>query len=253
MKINRLKVGGLGVLAATAALALAGPTAAQAIYSIRSGVYSSVNDLGGVCTVGPCAPYALSDRVEGTFTIAKPFAPNLTDHDFGPEILAFDVDDGAVAYDSANPRARIANALVSTDGAGNITGYRLVLQVLHGTGATYPVNTYTDVEARFSFVLYEGGFAAAGRNNHVCLQRRGDSAAAGPGACGSSNMGGPGADNGIDASSRFTGGATPTTPVLASYTAPATIPTLSEWAMILFSLLLAGGTALHLKRRNAVL
>jgi len=252
MKINRLKVAGLGVLAAAAISALAGPAAAQAIYSIRSDVYWSVNHMGGVCTLGPCAPYAPSDRVEGTFTITKPFAPNLVNHDFGPDILAFDVDDGAVAYNSADPRARIANALVSTDGAGNITGYRLVLQVLHGTGATYPVNTYTDVEARFSFVLYEGGFAAAGRNNHVCLQRRGDSAAAGPGTCGSSNMGGPQADNAIDANSRFTDGATPTTPVLVSYTAtPAVIPTLSEWAMMLFSLALAGGTALHLKRRNA--
>jgi hypothetical protein len=254
MKINRLKVAlpkvaGLGVVAAIAALALAGPAAAQAIYSIRSGVYSSVNDMGGVCTIGPCAPYALSDRVEGTFTTSAPFAPNLTNHDFGPDILAFNVDDGAVIYDSANPRTRIASALISTDGAGDITGYRLVLQVLHGTATTYPINTFTDVEARFSFVLYEGGFAAAGRNNHVCLQRRGDSAAAGPGACATNSSAGPDAD--IDASSRFTGGAAPTTPVLVSYAPPAAIPTLSEWAMILFGLVLAGGTALHLKWRKA--
>lgn len=255
MKINRLKgatpkMTCLGVLAATGALALAAPAAAQAVYKIQSGFYSTVNDMGGVCAVGPCRPYALSDRIEGTFTISAPFAPNLTDHDFGPDILAFNVDDGAVVYDSANPRARIAKARISTDAAGKITGYRLALQVLHGTGTTYPVNTHTDVEARFSFFLYEGGLGAAGRNNHVCLQRRGDSAAAGPGVCGSGD-GGP--DHVSDGSSRFTGVATPTTPVLLSYTAPpATIPALSEWGMILFGLILAGGTALHLKWRKAV-
>lgn len=228
--------------AATALIALAAPAAAQAVYSIQSGTYSTVNDMGGVCTVGPCSPYALTDRVEGTFTIPAPFAANLTNYDFGPDLQAFSIDDGAVVYDSSNPRSRIANAVVSTDASGNITGYRIVLQVLHGTGATYPVNDYADVEARFSYFLYEGGFAAAGRNNQVCLIRRADSAASGPGTCGSAN-GGP--DSNIDSSSRFTGGATPTTPVLVSYTPPP-IPTLSEWAMILLGLLLAGAAALRL-------
>ncbi|MBX3477442.1 MAG: IPTL-CTERM sorting domain-containing protein [Brevundimonas sp.] len=240
----------LAAAAATAVISLAGPAAAQAVYSVQSGTYSTVNDMGGVCTVGPCSPYSLADRVQGVFTVPAPFAPNLTNYDFGPDLLAFDIDDGAVIYDSTDPRARIANAVISTDGAGNITGYRLVLQVLHGTGATYPVNNFADVEARFSYFLYEGGFAAAGRNNYVCLDRRGDSAASGPGTCGSSN-GGP--DSDIDNSSRFTGGGAPTTPVLVSYAPPvAVVPTMTEWAMILFGLLLAGGAAMHLQRRRTV-
>ena len=37
---------------------------------------------------------------------------------------------------------------------------------------------------------------------------------------------------------------------LPGYTAPAPVPTLSEWAMIALSVLLAGGAALHLERRR---
>lgn len=37
----------------------------------------------------------------------------------------------------------------------------------------------------------------------------------------------------------------------ATFAVPATVPTLSEWAMILFALILAGGAALHLQRRRA--
>lgn len=239
----------IAALSSAALLCLATPVASQALYSIQSGTYSTVNDMGGVCALGPCSPYSLSDRVAGTFSVPAPFAPNLTNYDFGPDLLAFNIDDGAVVYDSADPRSRIANAVISTDAAGNITDYRIVLQVLHGTGATYPVNDFGDVEARFSYFLYEGGFAAAGRNNYVCINRRGDSAASGPGTCGSSN-GGP--DSDIDNNSRFTGGGTPTTPVLVSYAPPvAVVPTLSEWAMILFGLMLTGGAALHLQRRRA--
>ncbi|MGO4408517.1 MULTISPECIES: IPTL-CTERM sorting domain-containing protein [unclassified Brevundimonas] len=50
-------------------------------------------------------------------------------------------------------------------------------------------------------------------------------------------------------SSRFTSGATPVTPVLVSFT-PAPIPTMTEWAMVLFGVMLAGGAALTIQRRR---
>ncbi len=241
MRIQR----GLAALTVVAGLTLAAPAAAQAVYSIQSGTYSAVNN-SGPCVIGPCSSYAMSDTVSGTFTVTAPFAPNLTNFDIGPDIQAFSFDDGAVAYESSNPRARIANALISTDATGAITDYRLVFQVLHGTGSTYPVATDSDVEARFSYFLYEGGFAAAGRNNYVCLIRRGDSAASGPGTCGSDNSV---VDSYPDGSSRWTSGATPTTPVLVSYTPPP-VPTLTEWAMIGLTGLMALGGAVFVQRRR---
>lgn len=42
--------------------------------------------------------------------------------------------------------------------------------------------------------------------------------------------------------------ASDTNPVVAA--APAAVPTLTEWAMILFGALLAGGAALHLQHRR---
>lgn len=228
-------------------LTAAAPAAAQAVYRIESGTYSTVNDMGGVCSIGPCSPYSLADKVTGTFTVATPFAANLTNFDFGPSLQGFSFDDGAVLYNSTDPRARIGEARVSTDASGNITAYRLVFEVLHGAGSSYPVNDYGDLEARFSYFLYEGGFAAAGRNNNVCLIRSGSSAASGPGTCLPSN-GAPGND--IDASSRFTGAATPFTPVLLSYTPPAPVPTMTEWAMILLGVLMAGGAALTIQQRR---
>ncbi len=228
-------------------MSAAGHAVAQAVYSVESGTYSAVNDMGGVCSIGPCSPYSMADKVTGTFTLATPFAPNLTNFDFGPSLKSYSFDDGAVLYSSTNPRARIGEATVSTDASGNITAYRLVFEVLHGAGSTYPVNDYADLEARFSYFLYEGGFAVAGRNNYVCLIRGGSSAASGPGTCLPTN-GAPGND--IDSSSRFTSGATPVTPVLASFT-PAPIPTMTEWAMILFGVMLAGGAAMMIQRRRA--
>lgn len=232
--------------AALVSMSAAGHAAAQAVYSIESGTYSAVNDMGGVCSIGPCSPYSMADKVTGTFTLAAPFAPNLTNFDFGPSLKSYSFDDGAVVYKSTDPRARIGEARVSTDASGNITAYRLVFEVLHGVGSTYPVNDYADVEARFSYFLYEGGFAVAGRNNYVCLIRGGSSAASGPGTCLPTN-GGPGSN--IDSSSRFTSAAMPVTPVLESFT-PATIPTMSEWAMILLGVLLAGAAALTIQRRR---
>lgn len=96
----------------------------------------------------------------------------------------------------------------------------LVLAGAAPTQATYSIRSgadatvHVDAEARFSSTLYEGGFASRSK------------------------------------SSGFAAGATPTAPVAVSEAPPAVIPAVAEWAMMLFGLLLAGGTALHLKWRK---
>ena len=95
----------------------------------------------------------------------------------------------------------------------------LVLAGAAPTQATYSIRSgadatvHADAEARFSSTLYEGGFASRSK------------------------------------SSGFAAGAT-TAPVAVSEAPPAVIPAVAEWAMMLFGLLLAGGTALHLKWRK---
>ncbi|MBX3476381.1 MAG: IPTL-CTERM sorting domain-containing protein [Brevundimonas sp.] len=228
----RFLVGGamaLGLLSA------AGSVSAQVTYNFQGGLYNSIIN-GGACVVGECATFTAADRANASITFAAPLAPNLTNVDVSAQITAYSFSNGVTSTVGPGPNAAIYQALVTTDAGGTLTNYSILLE--RTPGPPYPVGDPADANSRWSYVAFtpSSGNAYA---NAVCLARFAPAAVSGPGACGNIF---------IDAGTSIGGASTPTTFSLVTPTP--TVPTLSEWAMILFALLLAGGAAVVIQQRR---
>ncbi|WGM30073.1 IPTL-CTERM sorting domain-containing protein [Brevundimonas sp. NIBR11] len=225
--------------AAIAVAALTCGVANQAIaqettYTFSSAFYQAITNANGACTVGECATYTTGQRAIVTLTFAAPLAANLPAADRRAAITAYSLSDGVRTTTGPSGGAAILLGSFGTDATGTPVSYDLLVE--RTPGPPYTTSTPTDPNSRLSYVEMRTNGVEA-RGNYVCYGRGGGAA---PGTCSSA---GP-----DPASSTAT--TTDPTVVTRVIATPAAVPTLSEWAMILFGIILASGAALGVQRRR---
>ena len=225
---------------AFATLLIAGQAAAQATNYVFTGApYVTVNNSAG-CTVGECATYTTAMRASATFTFAVPLAANLPFADRTGGITAYTFSDGVRTTTGPGPLATTYSVRFATDGTGKPTGVSVTLE--RTPGPPYAISAPADPNSYISYVVFNDASSQAFANS-LCLTRGPSPVAAvsGPGSCTGDNP------NAQASTANSTG---PTVVTVAA--APAPVPTLSEWAMIMLGLLLAGGAAIYIQRRQFV-
>jgi PEP-CTERM motif len=107
-------------------LGLATSASASAIYAYTGNNY--------ITTSGP---YTTSMSINGTITLAAPLPGNLVEEDRSADIIALSFDDGVFVIDLSDVPTPFF--LVTTDGAGSITGW--ALGMYYGIGGTQAIGT----------------------------------------------------------------------------------------------------------------
>lgn len=234
----------LAFLAACCAWALSiGTAEAQATTYRVSGPTLSVSNYSASPCVGNCRnPTTVG--ATGTLTLSAPFPTTPGLYDMGPLLTGYSLSAGGVTWagstaTSTATNSRMRQFLVSVSAGG---AYRLFSLEAHNipSNTRFPLGS-TDPDARLdrlSLDAVAGGAGTYAQLNAYCdasSGRRPD------GACDGSPFG--------DRSSSVAGN---TTPVALDFVSsePVPVPTLSEWAMILFGTILAGSAALYVQRRR---
>jgi hypothetical protein len=198
---------------------LVGFANAQVTYTATVGNYASVVDFTSCPGGETCTNYTTAMRQSGSFTVATALAPNLPVSDITASVTSYSFSDGINTYSSANPSDRLYEIYVATDGAGSITFAGI--EVLKWLSGTSPHNAGDK--------LAYMGFGNVSINNVTC-GGVGVSASGIADAC----MVFGDEPNGISqASSPGVSWAQST------ISQPASIPTMSEWAMIMMASLMA--------------
>lgn len=228
----------VAAVAAACVLASAGTAAAQATtYTFQSPLYTTIFNSGG-CTVGECAAYTAAQRATVALTFAAPLAPNLTNADVSALVTIFTADDGVRTTTGPSAQSAISEARATTDGAGTVTDFLVWIQ--RTPGPPYTVNTPADPNSRVSYVYLDvAGGTTDVWGNALCVIRGAPSAGSPPYAC--TLMLADADESEAGATGVITVSAAP---------AMAPVPTLSQWAMILFGLILAGGAVVMIRRRR---
>ncbi|MBK6960369.1 MAG: IPTL-CTERM sorting domain-containing protein [Gammaproteobacteria bacterium] len=222
------------LLLALACLCLS-PSLWAATYSYQGPTYASKIDFTSPCGTGPCANYALGQNITGQFTTAAPLPPNLFFADVHANVTSYSFTDGVNSYSSSDPNTRLHVFAISTDAAGNILAATSWVQIqlwLTGSSPHAP----GDRAAVLGGCRPAGGCTGGGEDRAVptspvlqCkLLGRGGNIA--PDSC-SGGMPDISVSSANVAASSFG-----TWSILAE----SPIPTLSEWALILLALLVAG-------------
>ena len=230
----------------------AGTAAAQTTYVYSGSPYATFTNVT-TCEAGPCADFMPGMRISGSFQTAAPLAPNLSSADIAPQITTFDFSHGLTVFDRADPNVRLIRANATTDAAGAITALEFTLQrwltatpaaQCETVGACNPgpplgvvIQPYTNPNTKFDGIQIRTSQPSAyGERNKTCVER-GTAPSGEVNSCLLFVTTDPG-DSRADSMLQLPLGA------------PAPVPTLSEWAMILFGTLLAGGAALMVQRRR---
>ena len=229
----------LGAAMAFAAMVMAGQAAAQATtYTFTSPLYTGAS-APAACTVGECATYTTAQRAVITLTFAAPLAANLPVADRSASVIAYSTNDGVRTTTGPAANAAMLFVNLGTDAGGVPTGYQLIIE--RTPGPPYLTSTPANPNSRISYVYMLPNQTIA-ENNSVCQTRGGGGAVTGPGVCSSTVQ---------DAGSSVGSVIAPVVVTSAPAAVPvAAVPTMTEWAMILFGLLLAGGAALYIQRRQ---
>jgi len=232
-------------------LALAGlclsPGVWATTYSYTGPLYTSTTDFTPPCGTGPCADYALGQRISGQFTTAAPLPPNLVSPDAHASVTSYSFTDGVNTYSSSDPNTRFSIFAISTDVAGNIIAASSEVQIqLWQSGS----NPHTAGARAAVFDACSGSCGGLGGdhvdNNFICTSVQ--VSGGGGGNIDADTCAGGSGDPSTSAAS-VTAGSTGTWSTLAPQQS-SSIPTLSEWALILLSLLVAGFAVRALSLRS---
>ena len=235
----------LGVLAAAACLTLASQAAAQVTYYVQSAPYDSVGN-STACPLGGCtATYTTSQRVTGSFTIFGPLAPNLVDEVIDVRLGDLNLSDGQNTFQTDFSGWSIVSqtAQVSTDASGNLTYFEFKFDKMHGSPVT--AGNASDPKSYVTSIYLAntpGGSYAIAQSNSLCTAR-GDNT-------GGNTYGLGCASQTSNAAQGASQAAASSVTISLNPPPPPPVPTMSEWAMILLGVLLAGGAALQLQRRR---
>ena len=116
------------LLLALASLCLS-PSLWATTYSYQGPPYTSKIDYTSPCVTGPCANYALGQRITGQFTTAAPLPPNLVGLDVHASVTSYLFTDGVNNYSSSDPNTRFSIFAISTDAAGHIIAASSEVQI----------------------------------------------------------------------------------------------------------------------------
>ena len=156
---------------------------------------------------------------------------NATTNILPSDITSFSFNNGVTTFSSGDPNVRVNEVRVTTVG-GNVTTFNIWLN----RWRTLPHTTADDETGRFEYLLVSQNYQLA-IYNLIC-----DTVGTAPsGTTDTCTRNGTGVDTTrAETSVRNT----------LTAPAPAPVPTLSEWAMILLGLMLAGGAAIQIQRRR---
>ncbi len=224
----------LAALAALVGVVFASSAAAQATYTYSGVVYDTLQPAGGGPTVGTNRVYnTTTHRVVGSFTTAAPLAANLAGAAVTPTAYSFTDGTGGLAFASTDAnRARISQFTVSTNASGQVTTADITVHLWQDNVATHST-TFASLDSRFDLInIAPNGVQV--RSNLDCTTRDVPSD-----TCTAANLG-------------EANGASNTT-LAGTWTSPVPVPTMTEWALILLGITLAGSAALVVSRRRSAL
>lgn len=239
---------------AVAALCLMATQAAAApvTYYIQSEPYTAITN-STACPVGVCKAYVAGQRLSGTITFFGPLDPdlNVQTDDVGHMIDDFEISDGQNTYTLLtagipDPKMVINFANVSTDASGVITAFEFKFDRTNDAPFLFSATPSNDLNTRVSTIYFSSVHPAVSVDNNARCTARGAVSNAPtntPGAGCINTTASPAEGASQAQAGAVTMSLTPPSP-------PAPVPTLSEWAMILLGVLLAGGAALSLHRRR---
>ncbi|MBU1350632.1 MAG: IPTL-CTERM sorting domain-containing protein [Gammaproteobacteria bacterium] len=194
--------------------------------------YTAKTDFPG-CALGPCQNFTLAMGVSGSFTRASPLAGNLVNANVAASLTSFSFSDGLNTYASSDAAVRIYSFTVTTDATGAITNVNMEIERwLTGTSPHA-------IGDRFSYVELNAG-SAIGHHNEDC-GTIGVSPAGVADACTSTT---------IDASSSRASGPKVSWTSAATAVTPQSIPTLSQWGLIIASALVGIAGFAAMRRRT---
>lgn len=243
-------IAGLGLVATHAA-------AQSVTYYVNSTPYSTAAN-ATACPAGDCsAIYTTQQKLSGTITFFGPLAPNLNVQmdDVGPMIEDFNLSDGQNTYTlmapdglSFTPNIVVNFANASTDNTGVVTAFEFKIDRTNGAPYNVSVAPSNDIKTRVSSIYFTSVHPiVSAESNARCLSRGAVSSATPQGATAgciqTTAVASEGASNAQ---------ADNVTMSLTPPAVPATVPTLTEWAMILLGLMLAGAATLAIQRRRTV-
>ena len=213
---------------------IAGDACAQATtYTFLGQPYDTVKN-SNRCTAGECAIYSKAMRPRISLTFSAPLPANLMPGDHRWRVIAFSVDDGIRSSSSHTRTAALGTVNVATNAAGVPVEYEIQIQRL--PGPHLPDSKAGRPDSRFSYI-YATDFAMQSWTNGICTRWAGN--ASQPQYCAEGIM-----DEGVSSAS------VAGSPAVTRAAAVATVPTLSEWAMIVFGVILAGSAGLYVQRQR---
>lgn len=224
------------VLLALAMAAAASAAQAQSTYSYTGAVYAGFTNFT-TCQAGDCEDFLPGQNVSVSFQTASPLAPNLSSANIASLVTSFSATDGLTTYSSAEPQSYVFRLIVSTDVTGAMTSADVtVLRDQTATLAAAPGSApFSNPNTKLDSLVVAADGTSFARHNATC-----DSIGVAPSGRLNSCLTFKLVDPGISS-------ATASAPVLWVSPPPmgvAAVPTLSEWAMILLGLTLAGYAAL---------
>ncbi len=193
--------------------------------------YSNKVDFTAPCGVGPCQNFTLAMGPSGSFTVSSPLAANLANANVLASVTSFSFNDGLTTYTNTDPNVRVHRIRVTTNAAAAITAVDILIERWESGTSPHAIGD------RFSFIF----LPSTARRNAVCSSV-GVSPAGVADSCNSEN---------VDASSSQASGATISWTSAAVATSTASIPTMSEWGLLLMAGLMGMGGYFALRRRTA--
>lgn len=181
------------------------------------------------CATGPCQNFTLAMGVSGSFTTASPLPANLMGASIPGLVTSFNFSDGLTTYSSADPATRIFLFQVTTNAAGAVTDAAIWMHRWETGVSPHAVGDRTSL-------MVIAGSAQVGRN-YRCLAIATSPAGAADSCDDETTDGG---------TSRASGAR-----ISWSSAAVASIPTLSQWGLIIMSSIL-GLTGLAAMRRRTL-
>lgn len=221
-------------LLATLLAMLLGQTSQAATYVYTSGALNTGSSINHTtCSLGSCADFNNTMHATGSITTAA-LPTNQTNLNPTPYVTSFTFFDGITTYSSADPNVR-ASWTIDTDASGNLSFVNAVFERWQSGSAPHSVGNRVDM-------LRING-PATGYHNRSCLT---------VGSSGFpqnvldyciSDTPDSNASFGPYASANWTVSAAPSVPTTTS------IPTLSEWGLIILSTLITAFAFAKMRRR----
>ena len=144
---------------------------AQAATYGYSGAAFSGGAISNATTCAPpqvCGQFTGGQSVAGSITTAVPLAPNLANADILASVTDYTFSNGVFTIASGSPQARLATALVTTDGTGAITSADIKVQRWSYSAAGSPLLGPHVAGDRFDEILVVGAVASGATINGFC-------------------------------------------------------------------------------------